>query len=62
MQNPKNTYAPFPRIVPATRFWGEEWSKEKAMGESKDMVGMGRRNDGELNTDKARRYDLKSLG
>lgn len=32
------------------------------MGESKDMVGMGRRNDGELNTDKARRYDLKSLG
>lgn len=40
MYNQKNTHAQFPRIVPPNRFWEEEWNEEKAMGESKDIVGM----------------------
>lgn len=40
--------------------WREEWNK-KIMGESKDKVGMGRRNDMELLAGNARRCDLKSL-
>lgn len=34
-------YVQFPRIVPATGFWGEEWNEEKAIGESNDIVRMG---------------------
>lgn len=54
MQNQKNTYAQFPKIVPANRFWEEEWNGERAMRGSKERDGMLRRNDVELNTDKSR--------
>lgn len=59
MWNQKNTYAQFLKIAPANRLW-EEWNNEKAM-RSRETEGKVRRNDGELNTDKGKRYDLKSL-
>lgn len=54
MQNQKNTYAQFPKIVPANRFWEEEQNGQRAMRGSKEREGMVRRNDVELNTDKSR--------